>query len=135
LTSFIWAEVHDADEVVLALVVVLDEVDVDDVACPTGTKTTSFMCSGSWQKRWLVSDPGRVSVRVEDPCVVVVDVLVELVVVELLVEHALPDMVKFPCRPMAFSVTAAPPEFLTCTVTVVVLPDTERARRLAVRFP
>jgi hypothetical protein len=75
-------------------------------------------------------------VCVDDPCevVVVVDVDVE-VVVELLLVHPVPEVVKFPCNPMAFSITAAFPVFFTWTVTVVLLPDVERATRLAVTFP
>jgi hypothetical protein len=100
------------------------------------------MCSRSWQGNWKGGCEVRVSERVDDPRVVVdvvvVEVLVdveEVVVVEVVLEHVLPETLKFPCRPMAPTTTSILPVLFTWTVTVVVVPDTDRATKFAVRFP
>lgn len=50
-------------------------------------------------------------------------------------EQSVAAVVKFPCRPIALRSTATFPPFLTWTVTLVVFPETESVRRLAVRLP
>ncbi len=115
-----------AAKVVLVVAVLEVEVleAVAEAVVVTGAKTTSFMCSGIMHM-WPF--PSALVVACDsDPWVVVVNIIDE---------QSVAIVVKFPCRPMALSSTATLPMFLTCTMTLVVFPETDSVRRLAVRLP